>query len=145
MKPLNILKTYCCKIYFNTVFPYTPMSTKWPLPYSFSDNNSVCISDISRACTCLGLLIFFDKYVIIILKNISHELQFVLKHGLCQRRDVTDLNVNLNLSFMENKSYSGPIRTVMKFPLRPFDVDPVVQNAHHIRQVVQDTLHTSNE
>jgi len=34
----------------NIIFPSVVRSSEWPLPFSYSDKNTVCTSHLSRAC-----------------------------------------------------------------------------------------------
>jgi len=44
------LPTHFPKIYSNFMIPYKPSSSKWLLPFRFSNQNIVCISQLSHAC-----------------------------------------------------------------------------------------------
>jgi hypothetical protein len=52
--PPQVLKTHS-----NIIFPSTPKSSQWSLPFRFSDQNSVCIYNFSNACNMLAHLILF--------------------------------------------------------------------------------------
>jgi len=44
------LPTLYRKIHTNIIFPYTPRSSEWTVPFVFAGQNFVCISHLSRAC-----------------------------------------------------------------------------------------------
>jgi hypothetical protein len=44
MHPVHTFSPYFPKIYSNIVFPSTPMSSEWSLPFTFSSQNFECIS-----------------------------------------------------------------------------------------------------
>jgi hypothetical protein len=50
-KPVYSLKPYLITVYFNIVFPSTPRSTKWSLPFMFSNWNVVFISILPMLAT----------------------------------------------------------------------------------------------
>jgi len=50
MHPIHTLPPYFSKIQSNIIFPSTPTSYKWSLPFRFSNQNTVCISHLSHAC-----------------------------------------------------------------------------------------------
>jgi hypothetical protein len=41
---------YFPKIHYNIIFPSTPRSSKWFLPFRFSDQKLVCVSQRPHAC-----------------------------------------------------------------------------------------------
>jgi hypothetical protein len=44
MNPAYNLPPYFSRIHSNIIFPYTPRSSEWSLPFKFSNQNFVCIS-----------------------------------------------------------------------------------------------------
>jgi hypothetical protein len=48
--PIHNPTTYSFNIHFNNIFPPTPRSFEWSLPFRFTNQNCVCISHSSRAC-----------------------------------------------------------------------------------------------
>jgi hypothetical protein len=48
--PVDTLPPYCPKIYCNIILSSTSRSTKWPLPFGFSNQNIVCIFLNSLSC-----------------------------------------------------------------------------------------------
>jgi len=50
MNPYHTLPPCFPKIHSNIVFPYTPLSSQWPLLFKFSDQNYAYISHLSHAC-----------------------------------------------------------------------------------------------
>jgi len=50
MNPVHNFPTYFIKIYSNIIFPSTPRSSEWSLPFISSDQNFVIISHLSHAC-----------------------------------------------------------------------------------------------
>jgi hypothetical protein len=48
MNPMHLVLPCYCKIHFNIILPSTRMSSKWYLPFRFSDQKFVCISHFFR-------------------------------------------------------------------------------------------------
>jgi len=53
--PVHTFPSYFPKICSNVIFPHTPKSSKWFLPFRSSDKHFVGISHFSRACYMLRL------------------------------------------------------------------------------------------
>jgi hypothetical protein len=49
MNPAHTFTPHFTKIHFNIIFPSTPKSSAWSLPFRFSDQNFVCIFRPSHA------------------------------------------------------------------------------------------------
>jgi hypothetical protein len=66
MNPIHTLTIYLPKIHSNIVFPSTPRSSEWTFPFSFSNQNIVCISNLSNACymPCLSYIIWLVYLII---------------------------------------------------------------------------------
>jgi len=50
MYPFHPFPHYFHKIHSNIIFPSTPRSSEWSLPFRVSYQNSLCISYLSHAC-----------------------------------------------------------------------------------------------
>jgi len=50
MNPVRIFSPYFPKIHSNIIFPLTPRSSEWFLPFRFSDQNIVWISRLPHSC-----------------------------------------------------------------------------------------------
>jgi hypothetical protein len=54
VKPAHNFSPCFSKIYFNIILLFLPASSKWYLPFRISNQNFVCISDLSHACYILS-------------------------------------------------------------------------------------------
>jgi len=66
MNPVDTFSRYFPKIYFNIIFPSTPMSFEWSLPFRFSNQNIVFIFYLSILVTCPVPVILLDFITLII-------------------------------------------------------------------------------
>jgi hypothetical protein len=53
MHSLHIFPPFLPKIHSNIIFPITPMSSDWSLPFNFSDQNLLLVPHLSHACYML--------------------------------------------------------------------------------------------
>jgi hypothetical protein len=68
MHPVCTFPPYFPKIHSNITFLFTPTSSKWSLPFRFSDQNFVRISHLSLS-TCQAHLILLDLIIRINILN----------------------------------------------------------------------------
>jgi len=71
------------KIHTNVVFPSTSGSSEWSLPFRFSDQNFVCIYQLSQACYIPSHVILF-KLITLIIFSEAYKLRSSC-HFLCFR------------------------------------------------------------
>jgi len=57
MNPIHNFPHYFPEVHSSIIFPSTPKSSKWCLPFWFSNQNFVCISHLSYATTYPARLI----------------------------------------------------------------------------------------
>jgi len=62
------------KIHSNFFFLSIPKSSEWSLPFGLLDQNFVCLSHLSHACTCPAHVILHD---LITLNNIWRSVQVI--------------------------------------------------------------------
>jgi hypothetical protein len=63
MQPVHTFPSCVPKIHININFQCTPKSSKWSLPFRFSNQNSVCISYVFNACYNAVSKIFVLKFL----------------------------------------------------------------------------------
>jgi len=71
---VHTLSPYLPKIHSNIIFLSTPRSSKWPLPFRFSNQNIVYISHLSHALYMPAHLILLYVFALIIIFGESYKL-----------------------------------------------------------------------
>jgi hypothetical protein len=70
MNPVHSFPHYFPEILSNIIFPSTPRSSEWSLPFKFPIQNSVCIFHLSYVCYMPSYLILLDMIILIIFSEL---------------------------------------------------------------------------
>jgi hypothetical protein len=77
MHPAHTFLPYFHKIHSNIILPSTPRSSEWSLPLRLPTKILLCISQLSRACTCPAHLVFLNlipQHMFKVILNISDAI-----------------------------------------------------------------------
>jgi len=108
MNSVHTFPTYTLHFHSNTIFPYTPMSSEWSLPFRFPDKNVVWNSLVRATCLShpillglITLMTFGEAYKLrsssspaschfLPLRSKYSPQHPVFKHNLCPSPSVRD-------------------------------------------------------
>jgi len=113
MYPVHIFPSYFPKIHSNIIYPSTPSSFDWSLPFRSSDQNFVRPSQLRHACYMTSRLILFDLVALIGEAYKSLSVQ-VLKLLIIQFSAATLFGPNILLSTLSSNILSPCYSLTMK-------------------------------